>query len=105
MAAEYMTITRALKDVLWLRTFFSEIVAPQHAREISKTHSDNKGAIALSSNPGFHARSKYVDIQHDFVQQHVNPETGMINLLYCPTDEIKVMNGNLELGRKAFSEL
>ena len=86
--AEYIALTQAVKEVLWLRTLFSEIGAPQHAREIAQISSDNQGAIALAKNPGFHARSKHIDIQYHFIRQHTDPDTGTITLEYCPTDEM-----------------
>lgn len=84
--AEYMAITQAVKEVLWLRTLFTELGASAHASEISKIHTDNQGAIALAKNRGFHARSKHIDIQYHFIRSHINQETGTIELLYCPTD-------------------
>ena len=86
--AEYIALTQAVKEVLWLRTLFSEIGAPKHAREISQISSDNQGAIALAKNPGFHARSKHIDIQYHFIRQHTDPDTGTITLEYCPTDDM-----------------
>ena len=86
--AEYMEITQAVKEVHWLRTLFIELGTPRHAKEISMIFSDNQGAIALSRNPGYHDRSKHIDIQFHFIRQHVDPENGTINLLYCPTGEM-----------------
>ena len=82
--AEYMAVTQVVKEVLWLRTLFNEIGAPRRAKEISKIYCDNQGAIALANNPGFHARSKHIDIQYHFIRHHVNHETGEKNLHYCP---------------------
>ena len=86
--AEYMAMTQAVKEVLWLRTLFLEVGAPNHAAEISKIYSDNQGAIALANNPGFHARSKHIDIQYHFIRSHVDQETGTIDLRYCPTEDM-----------------
>ena len=49
---------------------------------------DNQGAIALSRNPGFHARSKHIDIRYHVIRNHVDEETGTINLHYCPTEDM-----------------
>ena len=85
--AEYMAMTQAIKEILWLRTLFAEVVAPKHAAEISKHYYNNQGAIALAKNPGFHARSKHIDIQYHFIRSHIDQEKGTINLLYCPTED------------------
>ena len=101
MEAEYMGITQAVKEVLWLRTLFRELGALQHGKEISTIYSDSQGAIALAQNPGFHARSKHIDIQFHFVREHVNTETGSINLLYHPTNDMTadVLTKGLARGR------
>jgi hypothetical protein len=99
--AEYMAITQAVKEALWLRTLFLEMGAPRHAAEITKLFSDNQGAIALANNPGFHGRSKHIDIQYHFIRHHVNPETGTIQLEYLPTDDMTadVLTKGLARGR------
>ena len=86
--AEYMALTQAVKEVLWLRTLLVELGAPRHATEIATISCDNQGAIALSRNPGFHARSKHIDIRYHFIRDHVDKETGTINLLYCSTENM-----------------
>ena len=86
--AEYIALTQAVKEILWLRTLFSELGAPKHAQEICEISSDNQGAIALAKNPGFHARSKHIDIQYHFIRKHTDTDTGTITLDYCPTDNM-----------------
>ena len=74
--AEYMALTHAIKGVLWLRTLFIELGALLHAKEITTVFCDNQGAIALAKHPGFHARSKHIDIKCHFIRSHVDRETG-----------------------------
>ena len=88
--AEYMALTQALKEVLWLCTLLVELGALRHAKEISAIACDNQGAIALSRNPGFHAHSKHIDIRYHSIRDHVDKETGTINLLYCPMEDMTV---------------
>ena len=54
--------------------------------KIRQIQCDNQGAIALTRNPEYHARTKHIDIQYHFVRQHV--ESGTIELTYCPTHEM-----------------
>ena len=46
---------------------------------------DNLGAIYLSSNPVFHARTKHVDAQFHFVKEKLH--SNEIALMYCNTSE------------------
>ena len=81
--AEYMALTQAAKEALWLQGLLSEF-------GIKKTRpttilEDNQGCIALAKNPTSHARTKHIDIRHHFIRETL--EAGQIKLDYCPTVE------------------
>ena len=46
---------------------------------------DNQGAIALSKDNKFHARTKHIDIRYHFIREAVGD--GKISVKYIPTDE------------------
>jgi len=80
--AEYVAMTNALKDVLWLRNLIAEIRAP--ITTPTPLHCDNQGAIALTHNNKFHPRTKHIDIHYHFIREAV--ENDHVLLSYCPTD-------------------
>ena len=82
--SEYMAVTQAVKEALWLQRLFGELTNTTPAVHIRV---DNQGAIALSKNPKFHARTKHIDIQHHFVREVLEADRG-IQLEYCPTEEM-----------------
>jgi len=84
--AEYMSLTQGIKEALWLGELLSDLGAPRYKTEIRQVQCDNQGAIALTRNPQYHARTKHIDIQYHFVRQHV--ESGLIQLTYCPTHDM-----------------
>ena len=47
---------------------------------------DNQSSIAMAKNPQFHGRAKHIDIKNHFVREHVSD--GLIELMYCPTNEM-----------------
>ena len=47
---------------------------------------DNQGAIALASNPEYHARTKHIDIQWHFVREQV--EANAVTLQYISMAEM-----------------
>ena len=47
---------------------------------------DNQGTIAMAKNPVSHVRTKHVDIRYHYVREAV--QDGVINLHYCPTEEM-----------------
>jgi hypothetical protein len=85
--AEYMAQTQATKEAIWLRRFLNEINKPDSSSDPVTTiiYGDNQGAIALAKNPQFHARSKHIGIQHNFVREKVT--SGEIDICYVPTHE------------------
>jgi hypothetical protein len=81
--AEYIAQTHAAKELIWLRTFLGEINVP--ITTPITLHCDNQGAIALSKDNKFHARTKHIDIRYHFIREAV--ENDLINMQYIPTDE------------------
>ena len=84
--AEYMSMTQAAKEIVWLRVLPDEIGAFKHIDSMSQLHADNQGAIALARNPEFHARTKHIDIQYHFVGELVAAEK--VNLQYCTSSNM-----------------
>jgi len=84
--AEYMSLTQGVKEALWLAELLADLGALRHKSEIRQVQCDNQGVIALTKNPQYHARTKHIDMQYHFLQQHI--ESGSIQLTYCPTHEI-----------------
>jgi len=84
--AEYMSMTQAAKEIVWLRGLLEELEATGHIRKMSQLHGDNQGALALARNPEYHARTKHIDIQFHFIRELVGDEK--IYLEYCPSSDM-----------------
>ena len=67
--AEYMAVTEAVKDALWLRQLLSDMVCLQTSPTLILC--DNTGAIDLTSSEEFHARTKHIDVRHHFIKQEI----------------------------------
>ncbi|TPX52840.1 DNA-directed DNA polymerase [Powellomyces hirtus] len=79
--AEYMVLTLACQEVIWLRQLLIELAYPQF-----NIYEDNQGCITLARNPTSHTRTKHIHIGHHFIckataNQHVDLE-------YCPIKDI-----------------
>ena len=81
--AEYVAATHAAKQILWHRSLFNELEIQQP--ETLTLFSDNQAAISISHHPEFHARTKHIDIAHNFLRDLV--ESGMIEIIYIQTWE------------------
>src|ERR1700759_3261525 len=81
--AEYIAQTHAAKELIWLRTFLGEVSSK--FTQPTTLHCDNQGAIALSKDNKFHARTKHIDIRYHFIREAV--ENNKIHMSYISTDE------------------
>ncbi|RVW32897.1 Retrovirus-related Pol polyprotein from transposon RE2 [Vitis vinifera] len=67
--AEYRSMALAIAEVYWLRMLFKELAIG--LIHIPNIWCNNIGAIALASNPVFHARTKHVEIDYHFIREKV----------------------------------
>ena len=85
--AEYMAITDASKEGIWLQRLFHEvsphITTPAKTPAPQRLLVDNNSAIELAKNPKHHDRTKHIDIRHHFIRDAVN-ELKLIEL--CRVD-------------------
>jgi len=107
--AEYMALTQAAKEAIWVSRFIAELhnvpenlntedlstedpedpedyTPPHTTAPVTKIFVDNQGAIALAHNPEFHARTKHIAIQEHYVREKVT--TGEIELAYLYTGDM-----------------
>jgi hypothetical protein len=82
--AEFMGQTQATKEAIWLRRLLNELNVSQ-GKTATIICGDNQGAIALSSNPQYHSRTKHMEIQRKW--QGEVQGAGAVELNYIPTTE------------------
>ena len=82
--SEYVAVTHASKEALWLRSLISQLF--DVALEPTPLFSDNQSAIALTKDHQYHPRTKHIDIHFHFIRWII--ENGSIRLIYCPTDDM-----------------
>ena len=79
--AEYMAMSNAAQEMLWLLGFLKEI---QMKIKLPVTvDCDNMSAIAVSKNDGKYQRTKHIDIRHHFVRDLV--KKGILQVTWVPT--------------------
>ncbi|CAA0813897.1 cysteine-rich RLK (RECEPTOR-like protein kinase) 8 [Striga hermonthica] len=64
--AEYVAVTEAAKELVWLQNFLNELGRPQ---EDLALYSDSQSAIHLAKNPAFHSRTKHIEVKYHFIRQ------------------------------------
>jgi hypothetical protein len=68
--AEYVACTHCARQVIWLRSLFSELGFPQLGASI--LNCDNLGTVACTHDPHSHSRMKHIDIRAHFIRDCVN---------------------------------
>ncbi len=96
--AEYMALSEATREVMFLRQLLADFGCPQ--RSASIIWEDNTQAIALSGDPIHHARNKHIDIRHHYVREKTL--SGETRILHKPTSEMLADILTKPLPRPAF---
>ena len=78
--AEYVAVTHALQEGIWLRNSLRQIQASCPSPLIIST--DNNGALSLVSNDSLHGRAKHIDIRYHFIRSHI--ENGDFDIIHTP---------------------
>ena len=82
--AEYVALSAATQEAVWLSRLLSDIKAPPQTPVLIKE--DNQGTIAIARNPVSHSRTKHIDFKFHYVREAL--EEGIIDLIYCPTEQM-----------------
>ena len=80
--AEYMSLTRASKEAMWLQGVIGELTRTRN--QAVTIHVDNQSCIALARNPASHERTKHIAIQYHFIRHQVLMRR--VDLVHCPTE-------------------
>ena len=80
--AEYMAITEAVKEAIWLHGLLDDLgVGQKHVTVFC----DSQSAIHLAKNQVYHARTKHIDVRYHFVREII--EEGVVLVQKIKTDD------------------
>ena len=99
--AEYVALNLATQEVVWLRKLLTDLRVTLPGPTVLME--DNQGAIAITKNPVGHARTKHIDIRYHYIREAV--QNGIVDLLYCPSEEMKADILTKPLPRQCFKML
>ena len=99
--AEYMALSDATREAVWLRRFLLELGIPITSPTIM--YEDNQGTIALVENPIRHKRSKHIDIRYHYTRDALT--NNEISLVYIPTADQLADVMTKAIARSKFEEL
>nr|GEV33737.1 retrotransposon protein, putative, Ty1-copia subclass [Tanacetum cinerariifolium] len=70
--AEYMALTEAVKEAIWLRGLLEELGEELNTVAVN---CDNQGAIYLSRNHVFYERTKHINVRYHFIREVLEAKT------------------------------
>ncbi|KAL5825663.1 hypothetical protein ACOSQ3_021726 [Xanthoceras sorbifolium] len=73
--AEYVAVTEASKEMVWLQSCLEELGKKQ---EDNVLYCDSQSAIHLAKNPSFHSRTKHIQLRYHFIRSLL--EDGILKL-------------------------
>src|SRR3954471_12457617 len=82
MEAEYMAMSIATQEIMWLCTLLSKLGFQQETATPLQTN--NQSAIDLANNLAFHGWSKHIDIWHHFIQECV--ASNEVTVWHCASE-------------------
>jgi len=82
--AEYVALTHATKEGIWLCRLLIEL----SLFDISPVPllCDNQSALKLSIEDNFHARTKHIDTHYHYIRDVI--AKNFIEAIYCPTEDV-----------------
>ena len=86
--AEYIAVTEACKEVLWMKKLLEELGQEQ---EDLKLYCDSQSAIHLSKNPMFHSRSKHIDVRYHWVRDVIESKQLMLEKIHTDDNASDMM--------------
>src|SRR6266702_189612 len=68
-AAEYIAVSEAGKELIWLQALLTEL--GYRLEGLSKLLCDNSAAVLLCADQAFHNWTKHLDVQYHWIRGHV----------------------------------
>ena len=85
MEAEYIAVSEAAKEIVWLKKFYSDLgVIPEMDKPLV-LFCDNTRAIANSKEPRSHKRSKHIERKYHIIREYV--ARGDVKVMKIATEE------------------
>ena len=83
MEAEYIALTSAIKELMWLAKIEQDLkIVPQKMIIFE----DNQSTIKTAKNEIHTDRSKHIDVRYHFVREQISRNT--VEVQYCPTGDM-----------------
>ena len=94
--AEYMAITEAVKEDIWLKGLFGEL---DDRLKVTTVFCDNQSAIFLSKDQMFHDRTKHIDIRYHFVRDIIEKGDCVVEKIHTDDNPADMFTKSLPIAK------
>ena len=93
--AEYMALTEGTKQLIWLRRLIQELGIDQ--TQPTSLRSDNLGAITLSHDATYHARTKHINVAYHFIHEKVASREATLTYIHTKENTADILTKGLDV--------
>jgi hypothetical protein len=93
--AEYIALTEGAKKLIWLRRFIQELGIDQ--TQPTSLRSDNLGAITLSHDATYHARTKHINVAYHFIREKVASHEATLTYVHTKENTADILTKGLDV--------
>ena len=90
--AEYIAAVEACKKVLWMKNFLQTLGMKQGKYKLL---CDSQSAIHLAKNPGFHSRTKHIDVRYHWIREVVSAKSVRLEKIHTDNNGSDMMTKTL----------
>jgi len=91
---EYIAITKAAKELLWMKKFLQELGLQQDRYLL---YCDSQSVIHLSKNSIFHSRSKHIDVRYHWIRDALDEKLLQIEKIHTDDNDSDMMTKTLPM--------
>jgi hypothetical protein len=100
---EYRSLAIVTAELYWLQMLFCELSVPLRVAPV--IWCDNVSALALASNPVYHARTKHIEVDYYFVREKILNKDTSIAFISTVDQVVDVFTKGLSIARFHFLKL
>lgn len=99
--AEYIAITEACKEMLWMKRFLIELGINQNQYIV---YCDSQSAIHLSKNSSFHYKSKHIDIRYHWIRNILDEKLLQLEKIHTDRNGSDMLTKALPTEKQVFCQ-
>ena len=98
--AECIALTEEAKQLVWLRRLLGDLTTDK--TKPTSIRSDNLGAITLSNDTSYHARTKHINVAYHFIRERVASNEAALTYVQSKENPADLMTKGLDPSQRRY---